>query len=75
LGFDVKIPLARPVFDEEMRNAALGALQSERFVLGEGVFRFEEEFSRYCGARFAVSTSSGTDALHFALVALIVTFG
>jgi len=45
----VKIPLARPVFDGEMRDAALGALRSERLVLGEGVFRFEEEFAdRVC---------------------------
>jgi len=28
--FDVRIPLARPVFDEEMKSAALDALQSER---------------------------------------------
>jgi len=65
----VKIPLAKPVFDEEMRNAALGALRSERFVMGEGVFRFEEEFARYCGARFAVSTGSGASALHAILTA------
>jgi len=45
----VKIPLARPVFDEEMRDAALEALRSERWVLGESVFRFEEEFAdRVC---------------------------
>jgi len=41
-------------FDEEMRAAALDALQNERFVLGEVVFRFEEEFARYCG-RYAIS--------------------
>jgi len=28
--FEVKVPLAKPVFDEEMRAAALGALRSER---------------------------------------------
>jgi len=50
----VKIPLAKPVFDEEMKNAALDALQNERFVMGESVFGFEEEFARYCG-RYAIS--------------------
>ena len=55
----MKVPLARPVFDEEMRGAALDALRSERFVLGKSVFRFEEKFARYCGADYAVSTSSG----------------
>ena len=55
----MKVPLARPIFDEEMRGAALDALRSERFVLGESVFGFEEEFAMYCGAKCAVSTSSG----------------
>jgi perosamine synthetase len=66
----MKIPLAKPIFDEEMRRAAIEALSSERFVLGESVYKFEEEFARYCGADFAVSTSSGTNALHIALLAL-----
>ena len=69
----MKIPLAKPVFDEEMRNAALGALRSERFVMGEGVFRFEEEFARYCGARFDVSTSSGL-LMRYMLCALNLSF-
>src|SRR3972149_5529441 len=48
-----RIPLAKPVFDEEMKEAAVQALQNERFVLGESVFKFEEEFARYCGTKFA----------------------
>jgi perosamine synthetase len=71
----VKIPLAKPVFDEEMRNAALDALQNERFVMGESVFKFEEEFARYCGVKYAVSTSSGTSALHLSLIALGIKGG
>jgi perosamine synthetase len=53
-----------------MKQAALSALQNERFVLGESVYKFEEEFARYCGTRFAVSTSSGTAALSLSLTAL-----
>jgi perosamine synthetase len=64
-----KIPLAKPVFDEEMKEAAIQALQNERFVLGESVFKFEEEFARYCGAKFAISTASGTTALILSLIA------
>ena len=69
------IPLACPVFDEEMEAAALNALRHERFVMGEDVFKFEEEFSRYLGTKYAVSTSSGTNALHIALLALGVSRG
>src|SRR4030067_2889771 len=64
------IPLAHPVFDKEMEKAALNALRNERFVLGEDVFKFEEEFAKYIGKRYAVSTSSGTNALQISLLAL-----
>lgn len=70
-----KIPLAKPVFNKEMEKAAVNALLNERFVLGESVFKFEEEFAKYCGVDYAVSTSSGTDALQIALIALGVTRG
>lgn len=71
----VKIPLTKPVFNEEMMKAAVEALQNEHFVLGDSVYKFEEEFARYCHADFAVSTSSGTNALHIALVVIGVKPG
>src|SRR5712664_4629755 len=57
----------RPVVDEEMLQAALYSLQNEKLVMGESVFKFEEEFAQYCGSRYAVSTGSGTAALQIAL--------
>ena len=69
------IPLAKPVFDEEMKEVAIDALQNERFVMGESVFKFEKEFARYCGVKHAVSTSSGTFALQVCLIALGVNRG
>ena len=69
------IPLALPVFDKEMEAAALNALHNELFVLGEDVFKFEEEFARYIGVKHAVSTSSGTSALQIGLLALGVSCG
>jgi len=64
-----RIPLAMPVLDQEMRDAASHALQNERFVGGESVHKFEEEFARFCGTKFAVSTASGTAALFLSLIA------
>ncbi|MDH5266243.1 MAG: DegT/DnrJ/EryC1/StrS family aminotransferase [Candidatus Bathyarchaeota archaeon] len=72
---EARIPLAKPVFSKEMEKAAVDALLNERFVLGESVYKFEEEFARYCGVDYAVSTNSGTDALQIALTALGVTQG
>lgn len=51
-------------------DAAIADVLSEGwFILGEKVKQFEEAFSRYCGARYAVGVGSGTEALHLALVA------
>lgn len=45
-------------------------LCSGNYILGEEVERFEEEFAKYCGARYAVGVNSGTDALFLGLLAL-----
>src|SRR6266567_9641745 len=62
-----RIPLASPIIDAEMREAALSALENEKLVMGESVHKFEEEFARYCGTKYAVSTGSGTAALSITL--------
>jgi perosamine synthetase len=65
----------RPIVDEEMLQAAMYSLQNEKLVMGESVFKFEEEFARYCGARYAVSTGSGTAALQIALQSMQIGQG
>jgi perosamine synthetase len=65
----MKIPLGKPIFDDEMEKVAIDTLRNERFVLGESVKKFEDEFAKYCGTDYAVSTSSGTDALKIAMLA------
>lgn len=64
------IPFFRQEFNEEMKQAALSALESEKFVLGESVLRFEEAFAEYLGVKEAVAVSSGTAALKIALLSL-----
>jgi dTDP-4-amino-4,6-dideoxygalactose transaminase len=39
------------------------------FIGGPVVEQFEREFAQYCGSRYCVGVSSGTDALRFALIA------
>lgn len=69
-----KIPLAWPVIDSEMKDAAVKALD-EKLVMGESVYKFEDEFARYCGTKFAISTGSGTAALSIALQSLGIGSG
>ena len=66
----LRIPLARPVISKQMEEAAIHALRNERLVLGESVFKFEEDFAAFIGVKHAVSVSSGTAALQLALEAL-----
>src|SRR5256884_9784671 len=70
-----KIHLASPIIDAEMKAAALSALENEMMVMGESVFKFEEEFAQYCGTKHAVSTGSGTAALSITLQALSIGHG
>ncbi len=64
-----KIPLGRPEMTDEMIEAAASALRNERLVMGESVKKFEEEFARFTGTKYAISCSSGTNALQLAMIA------
>lgn len=71
----MEIQLSKPVFTEEMKNAALEAMQNEFFVLGESVYKFEEEFAKYIGTKYAISVNSGTSALSMSLIAFGIKSG
>jgi len=64
------IPVARPSLGEEEAAAARRAILSGWVVQGPEVKAFEEEFAALVGAPYAVACSSGTTALHLALLAL-----
>jgi dTDP-4-amino-4,6-dideoxygalactose transaminase len=53
----------------EIDAAIARVLDSGAFVLGPEVEAFEQEFAAFCGAGHAVAVSSGTSALHLALLA------
>jgi dTDP-4-amino-4,6-dideoxygalactose transaminase len=55
---------------EEVIAAMVSVLESQRFILGPAVERFEEAAAAACGVPYAVGCASGTDALWLALAAL-----
>lgn len=57
---------------EEIRAAMDRVCDSQHFILGPEVQALEEETAKFCGAKFAVGVSSGTDALLAALMAVNV---
>ncbi len=61
---------SRPTLDEEDRQAVMNVLQAGRLVQGEQVAGFEADMSVMIGVSHAAAVSSGTAALHLALVAL-----
>jgi len=63
------IPFGKPIVTESQKEAALKVLSSTSFILGENVQKFEEEFTTYCGAKYGIGVSSGTEALYLALLA------
>lgn len=74
------IPVADPgalvsAAREDLHTAIERVLDSGRYVLGEEVDRFEEEWARYVGVRFCVGVGNGTDAVALALRAVGVEPG
>jgi dTDP-4-amino-4,6-dideoxygalactose transaminase len=45
-------------------------IEKSSFIMGPDVKKFEEEFARFCGTKFAAGVNSGTDALYLALSAM-----
>ena len=54
---------------EEIMAAVTRVMESQHFILGPEVARFEEEVAAQLGAKYAVGCASGTDALILALLA------
>ncbi|MCD4739270.1 MAG: DegT/DnrJ/EryC1/StrS family aminotransferase, partial [Anaerolineae bacterium] len=63
------IHIAKPLMGDEEKQAVLEVLDSGMLAHGPRVKAFEEAFAEMCGVQHAIATSSGTTALHVALLA------
>jgi dTDP-4-amino-4,6-dideoxygalactose transaminase len=72
---DWRVPLADVRFSEDEVQAVADVYRSGWLSQGPRVRAFEAEFARWLGAEQAVAVSSGTAALHLALVAAGVSAG
>jgi len=54
----------------ELSASVVQTIERGDFILGSSLEEFEREFARYCGCEFAIGVSSGTSALHLALLAV-----
>jgi dTDP-4-amino-4,6-dideoxygalactose transaminase len=76
----MKIPLVDlkaqyKTIEGEVDEAIKRVLSRADFIQGEDVALFEQEFAAYCGGNEAIGVSSGTEALHLALLACGVGHG
>lgn len=71
------IPVFEPVIGEEEINAVVAALRRGEISgsFGESIFQFEKAFAEYCGCKYGIAVSSGTAALHLAVVAAGIGLG
>jgi perosamine synthetase len=69
------IPIAKPWMGEQEAEAARRAILSGWVTQGPEVAAFEGEFATFVGAKHACAVSSGTTALHLALLAVGVRQG
>ena len=59
----------------EIVPVVMSIMESQQFVSGPIVDNFEKNFAKFCGTKYAVGCSSGTDALLMALIALEIGCG
>lgn len=69
------IPHSRPTLDESDYRAVIEVMRTGYISQGEKVGEFEEKLSSYIGVKGGVATSSGTAALHLALLSLGIKEG
>lgn len=65
----ISIPISKPFIGEEEKTAVMQVLDSGMLAMGPRTAQFEEEFAKLCGVKHAIAVSSGTTALHIALLA------
>lgn len=64
------IPYGRQHIDQDDIDAVVSTLQSDFLTQGPIVKQFEDQFSAYIGAKYAVAVSNATAGLHLANLAL-----
>lgn len=63
------------IVKSELMSAVSRVIDGGQFILGPEVENFEKEFAQYCGTKYAIGVSNGTDALILALQALSISAG
>ncbi|GHV21125.1 pleiotropic regulatory protein [Planctomycetales bacterium] len=71
----LNIPRQHAALATALEDELLAVFRSGMYIGGDKIAAFERNVAAYCGCRFAVGVSSGTDALLAALMALDIGAG
>jgi dTDP-4-amino-4,6-dideoxygalactose transaminase len=63
------INISKPQIGEDEKAAVMQVMDSGQLAQGPRVKEFENQFAKWSGRKYAVATSSGTTALHIAVLA------
>jgi len=64
----LKIPIAKPYFDEKEPEAARQVVESGWIIQGPKTEEFEQRIAEYTGAKYTIAVSNCTTALHLSLL-------
>jgi len=71
----LKIPLSRPDISQKEIKTIIEVLKTPYLSLGSRITEFEEKFSEFIGAKYAVAVSNATCGLHLIVRALEIDDG
>tara|TARA_B110000037_G_C17103546_1_gene498970 strand:+ start:1254 stop:2375 length:1122 start_codon:yes stop_codon:yes gene_type:complete len=66
--------LHKPIL-KQLKNSFSKNLNESSFILGKDLLKFEKEFSTYCGTKYSIGVSNGSDAIFLALKVLNLSKG
>ena len=69
------IPIAKPLLGKEEINAVKEVIESGIIASGPKTVEFEKRFADFVGTKYAIATTSGTTALHLALLSMDIENG
>jgi perosamine synthetase len=75
MTYTMIITHSKPTIDQEDIKAVVEVLASGKIAQGEKVKEFEQSVAQFVGTKCAVACSSGTSALHLALIGLGIGSG
>jgi UDP-4-amino-4,6-dideoxy-N-acetyl-beta-L-altrosamine transaminase len=72
---NLPIPYGKQCIDQSDIDQVVEVLKSDFLTQGPYVSKFEDDFSKYVGSKYAVAVANGTAALHLSMMALEVEKG